>query len=65
LIDPNKISLGGGVSGAGDYLLDALNKAIKKQLFLKDYDTAEIVISTLGNDAGIIGAALLAKDYHK
>lgn len=65
LIDPNRISLGGGVSAAGDYLLDRLNKAIKKQLFLDGYDSAEIVISTLGNDAGIIGAALLAKDHYE
>lgn len=64
LIDPNKIALGGGVSGAGDYLLTHLNKAIEKQLFLKDYDSAEIVISSLGNDAGIIGAALLAMDHY-
>lgn len=63
LIDPNKIALGGGVSGAGDYLLDHLNDAVKKQLFVADYDSAEIVISTLGNDAGIVGAALLANDH--
>lgn len=65
LIDPNKFSLGGGVSGAGEYLLERLNREIKKQLFLEDYDSAEIVISTLGNDAGIIGAALLAKDHYQ
>lgn len=63
LIDPNRISLGGGVSGAGDYLLDSLNAEVEKHLFLNDYQSAEIVISTLGNDAGIIGAALLAKDH--
>lgn len=64
LIDPNKIALGGGVSGAGDYLLDRLNDEVKKNLFLDDYESAEIVIAELGNDAGIIGAALLAKDYY-
>lgn len=64
LMDPNKIALGGGVSGAGDYLLDNLNAEIKKHLFIEDYESAEIVIAELGNDAGIIGAALLAKDFN-
>ena len=63
-IDPNKIALGGGGSGAGKYLLYSLNAEIRKHLFLEDYDSAEIVIAELGNDAGIIGAALLAKDFH-
>lgn len=64
LIDPNKIALGGGISATGDYLLDNLNADIKKHLFLENYESAEIVIAELGNDAGIIGAALLAKDYY-
>ncbi len=64
LIDPNVISIGGGVSGAGDYLLDNLNSEINKHLFIPDYESAKLVIASLGNDAGIIGAAMLAKDYH-
>jgi len=65
LLDPQRISLGGGVSGAGDYLLNRLKKEVEKQYFLSEFSNTEIVISELGNDAGIIGAALLAKDHYK
>ena len=64
LLDPERIALGGGVSGAGDYLLDRLNKEVEKQYFLSEFSNVELVISELGNDAGIIGAALLAKDHY-
>jgi len=64
LLDPERIALGGGVSGAGDYLLNRLNKEIEKQYFLSDFAKADIVISELGNDAGIIGAAFVAKDHY-
>lgn len=63
ILDPKRIALGGGVSGAGDYLLNRLTKEIDKQYFLSEFSSTEIVISELGNDAGIIGAALLAKDH--
>ena len=63
ILDPERIALGGGVSGAGDYLLNRLTKEVDKQYFLSEFSSTEIVISELGNDAGIIGAALLAKDH--
>lgn len=65
LLDPERIAIGGGVSGAGDYLLNRLDKEVKKQYFLSEFASSELVISELGNDAGIIGAALLAKDHYK
>lgn len=65
ILDPEKIALGGGVSGAGDYLLSRLTKEVNKQYFLSDFTNVQLVISELGNDAGIIGAALLAKDHYK
>lgn len=64
LLDPERIALGGGVSGAGDYLLDRLKKEVDKQYFLSEFSSTELVISELGNDAGIVGAALLAKDHY-
>ncbi len=64
LLDPERIALGGGVSGAGDYLLNRLTKEVEKQYFLSEFTNVELVISELGNDAGIIGAALLAKDHY-
>jgi len=60
LYDPEIIALGGGVSHAGDFLLHAVRKEVAKHLFLKDCPSAEIVLATLGNVAGIVGAALYA-----
>jgi len=60
LYDPEIIALGGGISHAGDFLLQTVRKEVSKHLFLKDCPSAEIVLATLGNEAGIIGAALYA-----
>jgi glucokinase len=60
LLDPEIIALGGGVSLAGDFLFGPLRKLVKQKSFFKiDH---EIVPAQLGNTAGIIGAALLAKN---
>ena len=57
---PQIIILGGGVSAQGDYLTDKIKRYCEK--FYYGYESApvpEIVTATLGNDAGIIGAAAL------
>ena len=59
LLDPDVIALGGGVSKAGDYLLELLNKSIAGQLLSSDISYGKIVIAELGNEAGILGAAFL------
>lgn len=60
-IDPSIIALGGGVSKAGDYLLDKIKKQLPKYLTFESLVKAEILIAELGNDAGIMGAANLGK----
>ncbi|OXX84100.1 glucokinase [Paraclostridium benzoelyticum] len=59
-LDPEVISLGGGVSRAGDIILDGLDKLVRKYIIYKNEDFADIVIATLGADAGIVGAAFLS-----
>ena len=59
--DPAIIAIGGGVAGAGDFLFDALKKKVKEHIFYKEAPYAEITQAVLGNDAGIIGAAMLGK----
>ena len=59
--DPEVIVLGGGVSAAGDILLDAVREKLPKMVFCKKMPYARIELATLGNDAGIIGAALLGR----
>lgn len=59
LLDPEVIALGGGISLTGDFLYRPLNRLVKEKVFFKcDYS---IVPAKLGNDGGIIGAALHAK----
>lgn len=61
-IDPDMIILGGGVSRAGDFLLDAIKATLPEYLFYPTLKQPELRIASLGNDAGIIGAALLGKE---
>lgn len=57
---PQAIMLGGGVSAQGEYLTNPLNEYIKKNAYGGDNaPPVDIVIASLGNDAGIIGAASL------
>ena len=58
--DPEVIALGGGVSAAGSFLLDAVRKRLPELVFYKTMPYARVEIATLGNDAGLIGAAMLA-----
>ena len=60
-LDPEVIVLGGGVSKAGDFLLDAIRERIPSYLIFKDLPYSRIEIARLGNDAGIIGAAMLGR----
>lgn len=58
VVDPETIVIGGGVSKAGQPLIDCIQKYYKKYAFSLCKDTP-IVIASLGNDAGIYGAAKL------
>lgn len=57
LLDPEVIAIGGGVSHAGDFLFEPLRKAVLEKCFFDSH--GDIVPAVMGNDAGIIGAAML------
>lgn len=57
--DPEMILLGGGVSRAGDILVQAVEKYYKQYAFHATAD-CKFAIATLENQAGIYGAAKLA-----
>jgi len=59
--DPEVIVLGGGISKAGNFLLDAVKAEVPQYLLFKTMPYARIEIASLGADAGIIGAAMLGK----
>lgn len=61
IVDPEVICLGGGVSAAGTFLLDAVRAKLPSMIFYKAMPYARIELATLGNDAGIIGAAMLGR----
>lgn len=58
ILNPQAYVLGGGVSKAGDILLTFVKDAYLKDVFHGSRD-AKILLATLGNDAGIYGAAKL------
>lgn len=58
IIDPEIFVIGGGVSNAGDFLIDRTREAYKKFAFSVTRDI-DFKIASLGNDAGIYGAAKL------
>ena len=60
-MNPEAFVIGGGVSKAGDVLLDYVAKNYVKYVFHGCKDAA-FKLATLGNDAGIYGAAKLVLD---
>ena len=59
ILDPDLFVIGGGVSRAGEVLLQYIKKNYMKKA-LWDNDKVEFALAKLGNDAGIYGAAKLA-----
>ena len=59
VIDPEAVVLGGGVSRAGEFLRIRAEEAFRKYAFHACRET-RVLLATLGNDAGIYGAARLA-----
>ncbi len=59
IFQPEVLCIGGGVCNEGDALLIPLKDLISKEIYTHAGDNTEIVIASLGNDAGIIGAAFL------
>ena len=58
-LNPSKIVIGGGVSAAGDFLLDGVRKVFEENSFPQVRESTQLALATLGNDAGVIGAASL------
>jgi glucokinase len=62
LLDPAMVVVGGGVAAAGDLLLVPARKGFADQLSARGHrPEATIVVAAMGNDAGIVGAADLAR----
>lgn len=61
ILDPEIVVVGGGAVAAGDLLLEPARRAFVTAVEGRDARPAvPIVPAELGNDAGVVGAALLA-----
>ncbi len=61
--DPDCVVVGGGVSAAGDRLLDPARSALTRSLVGADHRVVPPVLrAMLGPEAGVVGAADLARE---
>ena len=60
VVGPALVVIGGGLSRAGEALLDPLRVALRQRPTV--VQAADVTVSTLGDRGGVIGAALLARD---
>ena len=59
---PDVISIGGGISAAGDFLLDAIRAGLNRhESYRKYYSGIRVCLAEFCNDAGVLGAAASAR----
>jgi len=62
IFQPDIIAIGGGVSKEGENLLAPLREKMQgRTFFIGDLKNTQIVAAQMGNDAGIVGAALISR----
>jgi len=59
-IGPRRIIIGGGVAQAGELLLDPIRRTLRERVHIMPVEQVEVVASTLGDNAGVIGVACWA-----
>ncbi|WP_337104367.1 ROK family glucokinase [Paenibacillus sp. YIM B09110] len=57
ILNPQYFIIGGGVSKAGDFLFDQIREVFEKYTQDQAKENVKIVAATLGNNAGVVGAA--------
>ncbi|WP_407271184.1 ROK family glucokinase [Radiobacillus sp. PE A8.2] len=62
VLNPDSIVIGGGVSAAGETLINGVRKYFDKYAFPPIKSVTKLKLAELGNDAGVIGAASLVKE---
>jgi glucokinase len=60
-ISPERVVFGGGVSAAGELLLEPVRQTVRQRVHLVPVDRVEIVLAALGDQAGLLGSALWAE----
>ncbi len=62
MIGPRKVVIAGGVSAAWDLLSGPISRTVKERVTIMPAGLVEIVPASLGSNAGVIGAAMLAAE---
>lgn len=63
LLDIRKVVVGGGVSAAGDYILEPARQTLPRYVMPSLRNDLDIVQETLGNEVGMLGAAHLVFEF--
>ena len=61
MFDPEMIVLGGIIASSGDIMLEAIKSELSRRMLPQQLEQINVVLSSLGDDAVAIGAALLAR----
>lgn len=62
IFQPETIVIGGGICAQGDRVITPVTQILKDRVYGGELKT-KLAVATLGNDAGIVGAALLYKNF--
>jgi glucokinase len=60
-VNPRRVVIGGGIAAAGELILEPIRGSMLERVFLTDANYVEVVPAQLGNNAGLIGAAVWAR----
>lgn len=63
MLDPEVLAIGGGLCGAGEFLFGPLQDKVTEKCFYSE--RGAVVPAVMGNDAGVVGAAMLRRDAEK
>ena len=63
IFQPEVLCLGGGISSQGEGLLAPVRRLVERDRYTRDNRQTELKLAQLGNDAGIIGAAVLGAQF--
>ena len=61
LLNPDYVLIGGGISSAGEILVDSVCSQLTKYVMPSFLNKLQVKLAKLGNDAGFVGAAILAR----
>ena len=63
IFDPERIVIGGGVAQAGERLFEPARRILQRHAMSIPAQRVKLVPAALGNDAAVVGAALLALQH--